>query len=355
MPSPANGSGSALTAPEHVNFVYGLLLDEMRLKKEKIYFNQKRWMLNRLVLGTGVVCGLNVAIDPQNSSMVIVQPGIALDGLGREIVVPEPGPISINPLQLTDDNGNPSGNAQPGVVQICLAYAESLVDPVPMLVADCEHPGKCACSTVREGFHVLVRQDDPNPPSSPSCMLGTFPLPANGALQGILSNQVSGTCAAPPPDPCVRLARVAIGPGNTVQNIDANAGRPLVYGNSLLYGVVLCLSDRVSQMVQGRILRYVSGDGQSAPHGQQLPQPLVVELADATGQPVNGDLDLVQFTVTAGGGSVGSNTVKPGANGQQVGQAQVSWTLGSQAGAPQQVTASAVGSVFKVIFNATAT
>src|SRR6266404_2106486 len=247
MPSPANGSGSALTAPEHVNFVYGLLLDEVRLKKEKVYFNQKRWMLNRLVLGTGVVCGLNVLIDPQNSSMVIVQPGIALDGLGREIVVPGPDPVSINPLQLTDDSGNPSGNAQQGVVEICLAYAESLVDPVPMLVADCEHSGKCACSTVREGFHLLVRQADTNEPLAPACTLGTFPLPANGALQAILSDRISGACATPPADPCVRIARVTIGSAN--MSVDSSAGRPLVYGNSLLYGLLLWLSERISQAV----------------------------------------------------------------------------------------------------------
>ncbi|SRR6266404_3946705 len=350
MPSPANGSGSALTAPEHVNFVYGLLLDEVRLKKEKVYFNQKRWMLNRLVLGTGVVCGLNVLIDPQNSSMVIVQPGIALDGLGREIVVPGPDPVSINPLQLTDDSGNPSGNAQQGVVEICLAYAESLVDPVPMLVADCEHSGKCACSTVREGFHLLVRQADTNAPPAPACTLGTFPLPANGALQAILSDRISGACATPSAHPCVRLARVLIAAGNAIQTPDTSAGRPLVYGNSLLYELLLCLSDRVSQAVQGRVLQYVSGDGQSAQTGGNLNAPLVVKLSDTLGQPVGGAA--VQFQVTLGGGTVSSDTVKTDATGK----ASVNWTnIGPKQGDAQQVTASAVGSIFSVTFTATAT
>ena len=345
-----NGNGVALTAPERINFFYGLLLDEVRLKKEELYLNQKRWMLNRLILGTGVVCGLNVAVDPKNSGMVTVRPGIALDGLGREIVVPGPDPISINPLQLTDDNGNPSGNAEQGVVEVCLTYAESLADPVPVLVADCEHPGKCACSTVHEGFHLLVRQADPNPPAAPTCTLGTFPLPADGALQGILSNQISSSCALPPADPCVRLARVAIDVGNTIKKIDASAGRPLVYSNSLLYGLVLCLSDRVNQMAEGLVLSYVSGDGQSAPHGGSVPNPLVVQLSDSTGKSVKDGL--VQFQVKKGGGSVSANTVNTDANGQ----AQVNWTnIGPNKGDPQQVTASAIGSVFSVTFNATAT
>jgi hypothetical protein len=97
-------------SPGCTSFFYGLLLDESRLKKETLYQNRKRWMLNRLVLGTGVVCGLGVDVDPQNSGMILViQPGVALDGLGREVVVP--APVSVNPFLLTDSSGNPSGTA----------------------------------------------------------------------------------------------------------------------------------------------------------------------------------------------------------------------------------------------------
>jgi hypothetical protein len=68
-------------SPGCTSFFYGLLLDESRLKKETLYQNRKRWMLNRLVLGTGVVYGLDVDVDPQNSGMIlVVQPGVALDG-----------------------------------------------------------------------------------------------------------------------------------------------------------------------------------------------------------------------------------------------------------------------------------
>ena len=68
-------------SPGCTSFFYGLLLDESRLKQETLYQNPKRWMLNRLVLGTGVVYGLDVDVDPQNSGMIlVVQPGVALDG-----------------------------------------------------------------------------------------------------------------------------------------------------------------------------------------------------------------------------------------------------------------------------------
>ena len=91
-------------SPGCTSFFYGLLLNESRLKQETLYQNPKRWMLNRLVLGTGVVCGLGVDVDPQNSGMILViQPGVALDGLGREVVVP--APVSVNPFLLTDSSG----------------------------------------------------------------------------------------------------------------------------------------------------------------------------------------------------------------------------------------------------------
>jgi len=350
MSDSMNGNGSsALAAPERVNFFYGLLLDEARLKKETSYQNQKRWMLNRLVLGTGVICGLDVAVDPQSSAALLVQPGIAFDGFGHEIVVDNT--TSVNPFQLTDDSGNAAGAAQAGTVEICLAYAETLADPVPVLVADCEHPGRCACSTVREGFRLLVRQGAQSPPPAPACTLGTFPLPAADALQSLLSGRIGRACGVPPADASVCLARVRIGSGNTIQSqdIDTAAGRPLVYSNALLYGLLLCLSDRITQVVQGRILQYVSGDGQSAKHGSDLGNPLIVKLLDGAGNPVNGAL--VQFQVSAGGGGVSASTV----NTDATGEAQVNWTnIGPKKGDPQQVVASAVGSVFSVTFSATA-
>jgi hypothetical protein len=68
-------------SPGCSSFFYGLLLNESRLKQETLYQNPKRWMLNRLVLGTGVVYGLDVDVDPQNSGMIlVVQLGVALDG-----------------------------------------------------------------------------------------------------------------------------------------------------------------------------------------------------------------------------------------------------------------------------------
>src|SRR4051812_7820160 len=76
-----------LAAPKRNNYFYGKLLDELHLKLEQQYFIGKRAQLNRLALGSGVLCGLRIEPD---GTFIKVSAGIAIDGFGREIVVPSP-------------------------------------------------------------------------------------------------------------------------------------------------------------------------------------------------------------------------------------------------------------------------
>src|SRR5690242_17853966 len=75
-----------LAAPKRNNYFYGKLLDEMHLRLEQDYFYGKRALLNRLALGSGVLCGLVVEKD---GKFVKVSAGVAIDGYGREIIVPQ--------------------------------------------------------------------------------------------------------------------------------------------------------------------------------------------------------------------------------------------------------------------------
>lgn len=89
-----------------------------------------------------------------------------------------------------------------------------------------------------------------------------------------------------------------------------------------------------------------SGDGQSGPPGAVLPMPLVAQIVDQNGNPVSGAT--VNFTVTAGGGSVSPASVTTGSNGT----ASTSLTLGPNAGRDSvQAAATGVGSL---TFNASA-
>ena len=89
-----------LSAPARNNYFYGKLLDVQHFTLEQRYFNNKRWLLNRLVLGSGIVCGLNLTVTDDH---VCLQPGVAIDPLGREIIVPQT--TAVDPRQATDACG----------------------------------------------------------------------------------------------------------------------------------------------------------------------------------------------------------------------------------------------------------
>jgi hypothetical protein len=325
-----------LSPPERNWYFYGLLMDAERFEKETHYFNRKRHTLNRLGLGSGVLCGLNLSFD-STLGVLMVGPGIAIDGAGREIIVPSPTPV--DPTQLTDAHGNPTGPAPAGsTILISLAYAEQKIDPVPVLVPDCDYPNGCAPSTIEESFAVIVALAGPVP-AFPGCVLsGGFPLPPDATLQAAIATQVTTNCAPIPADPSIPLGRFTLPSGP----LDRVSDRPPVYNNTLLYQLIVCLAARVSQ-ISGDVLIYVSGDNQSAAAGAVLPNPLEVQLVDSSGNPVTSGA--VTFTVASGGGSVSAVATSPD------GKSQVTWTLGSSGA--QTVTAQSTSSKFTVTFNAT--
>ena len=85
-------------------------------------------------------------------------------------------------------------------------------------------------------------------------------------------------------------------------------------------------------------LDIVDGDGQEGVVGAELPEPLVVKVVDDRGRPVGNQL--VNFRVTAGGGSVFAGAALTNAQGI----AQERWTLGTSTSGLQEVEARAVES-----------
>ena len=78
-------------------------------------------------------------------------------------------------------------------------------------------------------------------------------------------------------------------------------------------------------------LLIVSGDNQVAPAGQELPQPIVVKATNGSNQPIPNVV--VNFVVTAGGGSVFAGAALTDANGL----AADVWRLGPNPGTPQSL------------------
>lgn len=319
-----------LDAPTRNRYFYGKLLTERHFDLEQRYFNRKRWLLNRLTLGSGVICGLDVV--PAADGKLRVTPGVAIDGFGREIVVPEPS-RPFDPRVLTDECGQPTGERAKGPVTICLAYHECDVEPVPVRVTECETEQRCAPSLVRERYMVLVFEaGDPGKPiycTHPHL----FETAEPGRIHGDLVNRELKGCP-PAGRTCVVLANVKL--SAEAARIEPEAILPfvrsLVYPAPLLYELILCLSERVEQCCHALTLRYVSGDAQEGPLNQILKNELVVQVVNAAGQAVRNEK--VTFRVQGGAGSLPDAN---GPNGEQVvqsgagGTAAARWKLGPKA------------------------
>jgi hypothetical protein len=84
-----------VTDVERTHFFAGQLLTAADLEREQTYLREKRFLHNRRLHGFGVVDGLAVVPAPDGAYAVVVEPGLALDGCGREIVVAEPCRVSL--------------------------------------------------------------------------------------------------------------------------------------------------------------------------------------------------------------------------------------------------------------------
>lgn len=253
-----------LRTPVRNSYFYGKLLDVFHLELEQNYLNRKRWLLNRLGLGYGVLCGLRVYVDPGNSRKLRVGPGVAIDGWGREIVVPAPS-RAVDPFQITDECGQPtklSSTPTPTptptpipppeqCVHLCLAYHECESELTPVLVGDCETEQRCAPSTIREQYMILVRAGSA-PPIRTACPEVLQQVFSGNVLnyEKLVDWTLQG-CQPAPSDPCVVLANVELpGPNCAISqsSIDMTV-RPIVYSNVLLFNLVLCLAERCGLII----------------------------------------------------------------------------------------------------------
>jgi hypothetical protein len=185
-----------LLSPARRNhFFYGKRMDVQHFQMEQDYGKLKQWMLNRLTLGKGVICGLKVSIVGER---FCVDPGVAIDGLGREIVVPvrqcidpttndggccvpccddaQPTPAR-EPTDRPDSSvPGPDPATHPGheptddaddredprrLYTLWLCYKECKTDFQPVLVSECQVRQPCAAGTIVESFCLKVAPGAP--------------------------------------------------------------------------------------------------------------------------------------------------------------------------------------------------
>lgn len=137
---------------ERNRYFYGKLLTTRDFEVEQQYFNNKRRLLNLTLNGSGVVCGLDV--HKSDDSTLMIESGMALDYLGREIVLPSPVVKKLPMLQGF------SSTAGRGEAFLCLRYAEEPVEKVNAVgvgARENEQYNKLA-----EGYSLTLDCDEPN-------------------------------------------------------------------------------------------------------------------------------------------------------------------------------------------------
>jgi hypothetical protein len=277
-----NGSSAGLHAPVRNRYFYGKLLDADHLELEQRYFLEMGRLINRLTLGTGVLCGLRVG---ERDGKVVVTPGVAVDGLGREIVVTER--ITVDPWELEREDQDDDGSI-PSRLVLCLAYHECEAEPAPVLVADCEIREDCVPGVIRERYQLRAMDagewSDPGHLTERHCraifgsrtpdyQTGAWDRPSDAAvlhrIGALLDREVVvqpdrgggglrerlcellRTSCSPGPD-CVPIALVTRDEEGAI-TVDECAPRTTIYSNATLLELILCLAQRVEECCGRRV------------------------------------------------------------------------------------------------------
>jgi hypothetical protein len=154
-------------------FYNGMLLTDQHLREEQLYHREALKRNNRLLFGSGIVCGLKVTAKQQGLCLK-VDPGVALDCCGNLIEVCKCITLDLTKVCkekygsgcVSPDTKNPDAFKTPKY--LVLRYAEYEADPEPVLTPanECKSAGdkpNCEASKVREGFCIELWDRCPCP------------------------------------------------------------------------------------------------------------------------------------------------------------------------------------------------
>jgi hypothetical protein len=196
-----------LSSQERLNYFTGQFLAERDFRAEQGYHIGKGLQHNRYLHGWGTVCGLRVKQHPTpecRNRIIIIEPGLALDCCGREIVVPEEMSVPITKYLIPAESGEAGLSSTPQDLKkgkklaahanvelgcgkvvkgshmvsgnntlaessgkhllLSLCYNECKTEYVPSLYSECGCvENQCEANRVHEGFEVSVQLVDQLP------------------------------------------------------------------------------------------------------------------------------------------------------------------------------------------------
>ena len=137
---------------ERNKYFYGKMLTARDFEIEQRYFNNKRRLINRTTIGAGVICGLGVYQNDDTSFSV--ETGLALDYVGREIVVAAP---VIRKLSMIEGADNLAKSDQ---AFLCLQYDQTDREPVNSIgAADSQSE---QFNKIDESFRLYISTEAPD-------------------------------------------------------------------------------------------------------------------------------------------------------------------------------------------------
>lgn len=142
---------------ERNKYYYGKLLSVNDFELEQKYMNDKRRIISRLMLGSGVAAGMYVL--QVDDFTVSVERGIALDFSGREIVIDDP---VIKKLSLIDGyNTYKEIQNNRGYLYLCIEYAEEDTEAVYNVAGSNTAVSGSDYNKIREGFRLFLTDREP--------------------------------------------------------------------------------------------------------------------------------------------------------------------------------------------------
>jgi hypothetical protein len=242
---------TSLRAPRRNRFYYGKLLDALHLTMEQQYGLAADRLMNRFALGAGVVCGLEVTPVTSGTPGLRIGAGLAIDGWGRRIVVPDDHDLV--PLELTNECGDPEppANGLPVNLVVSVCYRECETDFAPALVPEhsCNGNDRCEAGTIFETYAVRVREGTADD-AAEACTAAVKKHLSAGDLHGALCVLGAAACNEPPADSCVVLANVTLLEDGTYR-IEQCVPRSVVPTNQVLLQLIACLAERIEECCNG--------------------------------------------------------------------------------------------------------
>lgn len=222
-------------------YYYGKLMTARDFQAEQDYFNEKRWLINRMILGHGVVCGFDVWFKPESHYTLVIAPGLAIDCCGREILVCDQQEINVKPkldhCQRDQHTGKPT---EP--LLVCLEYEAQKTEPVNLPPIACDNEGKTEYNRMRDGFRISLKLESEIKREAPAEKAEAFAYDKKGWLHGYVCQYLK-ECPECEGSGCLILARLVPHhephiPENPPFKLYTCRDRKLVYNNKLLYELI---------------------------------------------------------------------------------------------------------------------